>query len=352
MGMMFRWFARGGLLRAGDRVEVRSREEILGTLDERGELEGLLFMPEMLRYCGQRFTVDKYAHKTCDTVKPVRGRRMLRTVHLTGTRCDGGAHGGCQASCTIFWKEAWLKKVEPAAGERKVTAARAAVCSVETLERSCRRAGDSDSDIRYQCQATNLVEATLPLVWWDPRQYILDVASGNFPLRHVLRTLFLGAFRRVIRIGIGYRALVATYNRMARFLGGREWCDLAGPIPLDAPTPGSELHMQPGDMVRIRPQAQIVSTLNVASKNRGMLFDPELARYCGGTYRVRSVITQIIDERSGRMLQMKQPCITLDGVVCLSDYSNKRLMCPRAIVSYWRPLWLEKVEPGAGKPTK
>jgi hypothetical protein len=42
-------------LRAGDWVEVRSREEILRSLDENGRLEGLPFMPQMFQYRGQRF---------------------------------------------------------------------------------------------------------------------------------------------------------------------------------------------------------------------------------------------------------------------------------------------------------
>ena len=55
-------------LRAGDWVEVRSAAEILATLDERGRLDALPFMPEMLQYCGRRFRVFKSAHKTCDTL--------------------------------------------------------------------------------------------------------------------------------------------------------------------------------------------------------------------------------------------------------------------------------------------
>src|SRR5215469_7953904 len=97
-------------LRVGDWVEVRSKEEILRTLDSNGRLDGMPFMPEMLAFCGQRFPVYKSAHKTCDTVFPVRGRRLEDAVHLD-TRCDGSAHGGCQASCLIFWKKAWLKPV-------------------------------------------------------------------------------------------------------------------------------------------------------------------------------------------------------------------------------------------------
>ena len=76
--MLLKLFSRGNTLVAGDLVEVRSAEEILATLDEHGNLEGLPFMPEMLAYCGKQMRVDKVAHKTCDTVRPVRGRTMLR----------------------------------------------------------------------------------------------------------------------------------------------------------------------------------------------------------------------------------------------------------------------------------
>src|SRR5690242_7226316 len=100
-------------LHAGEWVEVRSKAEILQTLDEHAQLDGLPFMPQMFKYCGQRFRVYKRAHKTCDTVFPVRGRRMVDAVHLE-TRCDGEAYGGCQAGCLLFWKEAWLKRVDRA----------------------------------------------------------------------------------------------------------------------------------------------------------------------------------------------------------------------------------------------
>jgi len=52
----------------GDWVEVRSKEEILRTLDKQGKLDGLPFMPQMFKYCGKRFRVYRRAHKTCDTI--------------------------------------------------------------------------------------------------------------------------------------------------------------------------------------------------------------------------------------------------------------------------------------------
>ena len=79
---------------AGELVEVRSKEEILQTLDKNGQLDGLPFMPQMFHYCGKQFTVIKRAHKTCDTVTLTGGRRMANAVHLERIRCDGEAYGG------------------------------------------------------------------------------------------------------------------------------------------------------------------------------------------------------------------------------------------------------------------
>ena len=56
-------------LRAGDLVRVRTEEEILRTLDADGRLEGVPFMPEMLRFCGREFRVRARAHKVCDTIE-------------------------------------------------------------------------------------------------------------------------------------------------------------------------------------------------------------------------------------------------------------------------------------------
>src|SRR5690349_11270502 len=97
--------------RVGDWVEVKSADEIFATLDQEGCFEGLPFMPEMLQYCGKRFQVFKSAHKTCDTIKTYHNRRMLNAVHLEKLRCNGEAHGGCQAGCLLFFKEIWLKRV-------------------------------------------------------------------------------------------------------------------------------------------------------------------------------------------------------------------------------------------------
>src|SRR5262249_29856131 len=99
--------------------------------------------------------------------------------------------------------------------------------------------------------------------------------------------------------------------------------------------------------IRVRSNSAIVSTLNKAGNNRGMWFGDEMVPYCGGTYRVMQRVDRIINEVTGEMMQMKSPCITLEGVVCNSVYSSSRLFCPRAITPYWREIWLERVD---GRP--
>ena len=98
-------------LRVGNYVEVRSAQEIMATLDSEGCLEDLPFMPEMLDYRGKRFRVFKRVDKIIDMVNRTGLRRMSRTVLLQDLRCDGQAHGGCQAGCQLQWKEAWLWRV-------------------------------------------------------------------------------------------------------------------------------------------------------------------------------------------------------------------------------------------------
>src|SRR5262249_17957767 len=149
----------------------------------------LPFMPEMLRYCGKTMRVGKRAHKTCDPALGIGGRKMESTVHLENIRCDGSAHDGCEAGCLIFWKEAWLRRVEsgpatqPSASKASSdsqtsltnqvsTGNEARVepsqCTEETLASSVKiPSAAGDSTPIYTCQNTQIKFATQPLSPWD-----------------------------------------------------------------------------------------------------------------------------------------------------------------------------------------
>jgi hypothetical protein len=102
--------------------------------------------------------------------------------------------------------------------------------------------------------------------------------------------------------------------------------------------------LQPGEFVRIKSHEEILRTLDTAGQNRGMSWDAEMVPYCGGTYQVLKRVTKFINEKTGEMQEMKNPGIILNSVICLGKYSYCRMFCPRSIYSWWREIWLERVE--------
>jgi len=339
-------------LNAGDWIQVKSKEEILRTLDDKGQLEGMPFMPEMFAFCGKKLQVRARAHKTCDTVFPIRGRSLSDSVHLD-TRCDGSAHGGCQASCLLFWKTAWIEAVPDVKTAPSPRAATSAVarpgCSEDDVWRHA--SSQESGETIYACQATRLPYATGDLNWWDVRQYVEDYTSGNVGLWRIFCSFVYRLYYSLSQAGIGVGRPMRWFYDKAHFLwGGSLFPMKFGTIPPNQPTPAGDLNLQPGELVRIKSHEEILRTLNTEGKNRGMAWDSELVPYCGGKYRVLKRVTRIINEQSGKMQEIKNPCVILDSVVCEARYSACRLFCPRAIYSWWREIWLERVEPETSLP--
>jgi len=306
-------------LAAGDLVEVRSAGEILATLDDGGALEALPFMAEMLPYVGRRFVVDKRADKICDTIAQSGSRRLHDAVLLADLRCDGRAHGGCQAECRLFWKERWLRRVESLT---PIGAPAGEDPSYETL-RWLAEANGKRGDL-YRCQATELLRATERLRTFDPRPYVREYTSGNVPL---------GTFVKVFA-----RAAVEQPLLKLKLLGGP---------PLHGDTAASPRHptlgLKPGEWVQVKSAEEIETTLNRDGKHRGLYFDREMLPFCGKKYRVKKRVERIIDDHTGAIIEMKSDCVTLEDVVCSGEHSFSRYFCPRAILPYWRECWLKRV---------
>ena len=313
-----------------------------------------MFMPEMLQFCGRKFQVKKRAHKSCDytTPLPFVSRRINATV-LLETRCDGSAHDGCQAGCTLLWKERWLKPIDPdawtpQAARRTILDSddrHSASCSGAVLWNRTQARDPADGQPRYFCQATEIQKASQSLAWWDPRQYIEDYRSGNVTLRQLFAGLVYSGFFHLSQAGIGAGpAMRWFYNKFHWIWRGTKFPRNPGLIAEGMPTPSVSLNLQPGQIVRVKSQDEILKTITTLNRNRGMYWDAELVPYCGGTYKVLKRVTKIISERTGKMMEMKTPCIILDSVVCQAKYSSCRMFCPRAMYPYWREIWLERIE--------
>lgn len=323
-------------LRVGELIEVRSEEEILATLDENVEFESLPFMPEMLQFCGRQFTVHKVAHKLCDTISFTGLRRMNNAVHLSNVRCDGQAHGGCQTACLVYWKEAWLKRVNPAPGDEPgvVEECRQPQISLPILHSATRKNSSPDGEEIFSCQATEILRAApecVPLR--DLGQYNHDLRSGNVPARSILRTFLIGLFDR-----LQHRSMRILPRRLW-FRNGARWGFLKGRAAGKTPTGRTDL--QPGELVRIKTKEEILETVNHDLFNRGLSFDREMVKYCGREARVLRRVERLIDEKTGKMVHLKNPCIILENVVCDGDYNGS---CPRGFYSFWREIWLDRVE--------
>jgi hypothetical protein len=307
--------------RKGELVRIRSADEILSTLDSDGTVDGLVFMPEMLQYAGREYRVRSSAHKTCDGAGDI--RKMDNTVHLEGLRCDGSAHGGCQAGCLLFLREEWLR---PASEPRPAASARTGEAALATLMPKTRRTDDSGESV-YRCQATDVRRASRPLPQYDPRQYVRDLTSGNVTLRVFLVGLFVYAFKK-------YQLMTERIlPRRLRIHDGKPYPFYQG-TGTGARTP--IVDVAPGQVVEIRKKDEIMQTLSPENRNRKLWFDPEMVPHCGKRAPVNRHVQRIIDESTGKMIKLSD-CVALDDVVCQGIYHR---FCPRSLDQYWRSAWL------------
>lgn len=101
----------GPTLQEGDRVVVRSFQEISGMLDERGLTKGCKFLEQMSQYCGQEYLVvrriDRFYDELTARLCKAKGIVLLDQVY-----CDGTQVGGCDRMCLLFWRTEWLRKLD------------------------------------------------------------------------------------------------------------------------------------------------------------------------------------------------------------------------------------------------
>jgi hypothetical protein len=147
-------------------------------------------MPEMLHCCGQEFRVRARAHKVCDTIDWQQFRRMANAVHLAELRCDGSAHGDCQAGCLPYWKDAWLRPVEssgeggsdlPSSARTSDASSHRPLVTVETLSNATQAGTNEAGQPLFSCQATEVLRATEgPVNWWEPQAILRGSNFGQF----------------------------------------------------------------------------------------------------------------------------------------------------------------------------
>jgi len=293
----------------GQTVQVRDYQEILQTLDSKGALEGLPFMPEMRQFCGQAFQIHKHAFLVC--VDQQKSRGMRHTVFLDNLRCDGSYHDSCKKSCTIMWKEAWLKDAASPSNLSEMTSGNKIPPTADfpTLQ------GE-----RYFCQSTNIHLAS-----FEPRPLSKAVLLLSEVLHHnqkpleFIRNLLLFFAAKVFHLNL--------YTHCKRLVGN------------NLVTPADSLNLQPKDRVRVKSAEEIKMTLDPQGGNRGLLFTPDMYYFCGREFAVKERLDKMILENSGKMISI-QNTVLLENVVCVG---RCKYSCVRNLYHFWREAWLERV---------
>lgn len=301
-------------LRSGDFVEVKTPKEILQTLDGDGALEQLPFMPEMVEFCGKRFRVAKRLVKTCSYTGSGTNMRRFRTddvVTLQDMRCSGADHDGCPKSCMIFWREAWLRKVDEA-GPRK------SLDFDEDGHSQLRARLKTGGPKTFFCQASELLNATGPLARWERLGICFsEVRAGNCT-----------AFQMVHRVGVW------LYWKTRRMLFGAY---ARGP---NQSTPVASLNLKPGELIEVKSLGDVRKTLNTTAHNRGLFFSPDMRLSCGKQRKVFKKLDKIIVDGTGEMRKM-QNTVYLEASLC--DCPHVAFGgCSRSEFVYWREIWLRR----------
>lgn len=308
----------------GQWVRVRPWEEIQLTLDVDGALQGLPFMPEMLKYCGSRLKIVRFANQVCANVGEVKIRKLENVVVLETDRCDGQFHGGCEMGCDLLWKTQWLTAEDQSdtnPSEKSIVSFSGNNVDPEfhaSLVQLTSVANDDAAERAhpcFRCQATELGAASKQASAFNLQQYRVERQTNG---------------TSISRIGV---FLASTLLRKVTKRDGT--CE--GPRRR---TPVSDLGLAVGDKVRVKSFEEIVKTLDANGCNRGLWFDEaEMRRFCDQELTVSRRINRIIDEHTGELLNLKVPSVVLNETQCTG---LSRRFCGRGMLHFWREVWLTR----------
>jgi hypothetical protein len=104
-------------LQPGELVQVRSKDEIMQTINSRQRNRGLWFDVEMVPFCGKTFPVLRRVEKIINEKTGVMISMPNDCIILEGVTCGGCLSRErlfCPRSIYPYWREIWLRRVNAA----------------------------------------------------------------------------------------------------------------------------------------------------------------------------------------------------------------------------------------------
>jgi hypothetical protein len=130
-------------------------------------------------------------------------------------------------------------------------------------------------------------------------------------------------------------ALGTAVVRVRRFLADRRRGTQASKPRVCSPV--EALNLQPGEMVRVKSESEILATLDSCGRGQGLAWMPCMSQHCGQEYRVYKRVEKLILESTGEIRKARNT-VLLEGVICEGIYG-----CSRSCFPFWREVWLERV---------
>jgi hypothetical protein len=101
--------------------------------------------------------------------------------------------------------------------------------------------------------------------------------------------------------------------------------------------PREALDLKPGELVRVRPEPEILATLDKCDQHRGLAWMPTMRGCCGKEFRVYKRVGKIVLESTGEIRKLKNT-VMLESAICDGIYG-----CDRSCFFFWKEAWLERM---------
>ena len=112
-------------LQPGELVEVKSKEEITQTLNNKGFNRGLRYDHGLNQFCGSRHHVrDRLDRMIIESTGKMVRLEGTVTLEDSCCTCRKTALGGCPRKDLVYWREAWLKRVNGSTSQEAVANSR------------------------------------------------------------------------------------------------------------------------------------------------------------------------------------------------------------------------------------
>jgi len=109
--------------------------------------------------------------------------------------------------------------------------------------------------------------------------------------------------------------------------------------PKSKAQPLEALDLKPGELVRVRPEPEILATLDKCDQHKGMAWMPMMRDCCGKEFKVYKRVQKIVLESTGEIRKLKNT-VLLESAICNGIYG-----CDRSCFFFWKEAWLERAAP-------